>query len=107
MRAVHGRAENDAEARELVEALLAQSPEFASLWERHEVTSRAGTLKRLVHPVVGHITLDCQILTSESLTERMGSGAHSGGCLSCRSSAGLALQFHGPPAEVQHHSLLQ
>jgi transcriptional regulator with XRE-family HTH domain len=72
LRAVHGRAaDDDPEVRELVERLLRESDEFASLWERHEVASRSGTLKRFVHPLVGLLTLDCQILTAENLTERL------------------------------------
>jgi transcriptional regulator with XRE-family HTH domain len=71
LRAVHGRASEDPEARELVDRLLADSDEFAALWERHEVASRAGTIKRFVHPLIGPLTLDCQILTSENLTERL------------------------------------
>lgn len=71
IRAVHGRSEDDIEARELVDCLLGASQEFATLWERHEVSSRGGTLKRLIHPLVGPLTLDCQILTSENLTERL------------------------------------
>jgi MmyB-like transcription regulator ligand binding domain len=40
--------------------------------ERHEVASRDGTLKRFVHPLLGTLTLDCQILTSErNITERL------------------------------------
>lgn len=71
LRAVHGRAGDDPEARELVDRLLRESHEFAALWERHEVASRAGTLKRFVHPLIGQLTLDCQILTAENLTERL------------------------------------
>jgi transcriptional regulator with XRE-family HTH domain len=71
LRAVHGRDADDAEARELVERLLDESDEFAALWERHEVASRSGTLKRFVHPEVGLLTLDCQVLTAENLTEKL------------------------------------
>jgi transcriptional regulator with XRE-family HTH domain len=72
LRAVHGRGGHDPEARELVERLLADSEEFATLWERHEVASRSGALKRFIHPLVGELTLDCQILTSEqNVTERL------------------------------------
>lgn len=71
LRAVHGRAADDPEVHELVERLLSESDEFAALWERHEVASRSGTLKRFVHPLVGLLTLDCQILTAENLTERL------------------------------------
>ena len=35
------------------------------------MASCAGTLKRFVHPIVGPLTLDCQILTSENLNERL------------------------------------
>ena len=71
LRAVHGRAGNDPEVADLVAALLAESPEFARLWERHEVAGRAGSLKRFVHPAVGVITLDCQNLTAENQTEKL------------------------------------
>ncbi|HEX8994608.1 MAG TPA: helix-turn-helix transcriptional regulator [Ktedonobacterales bacterium] len=71
LRAVYGRASDDPEARELVEALLRESDEFASLWERHEVASRSGMLKRFVHPLAGTLTLDCQVLTGDNLTEQL------------------------------------
>lgn len=71
LRAAHGHASDDPEARELVDRLLRESDEFAALWERHEVASRAGTLKRFVHPLVGILTLECQVLTAENLTEKL------------------------------------
>jgi transcriptional regulator with XRE-family HTH domain len=71
LRAVHGRSADDPEARELVDRLLAESEEFGTLWERHEVASRAGTMKRFLHPLVGPLTLDCQVLTAENVTERL------------------------------------
>jgi transcriptional regulator with XRE-family HTH domain len=71
LRGVYGRSADDREARELVARLLGESEEFAALWERHEVASRSGTLKRFVNPQVGLLTLDCQVLTSENLTEKL------------------------------------
>ena len=71
LRAVHGRLREDPEADALIDALQRESEEFAGLWARHEVANRAGTLKRFVNPLVGTLTLDCQILTSENLTERL------------------------------------
>jgi len=71
LRAVHGRAADDPQARELVDHLVRESAEFAALWERHEVATRSRTMKRFIHPLVGPLTLDCQILTSENLTERL------------------------------------
>lgn len=71
LRAVHGAPREDSEADELVAHLLEASDEFAALWDRHEVGSRSGTLKRFLHPVVGTLTLDCQVLTAEAVAERL------------------------------------
>jgi transcriptional regulator with XRE-family HTH domain len=71
LRAVHGRPGPDPEADELVAALLAESEEFATLWEEHEVGRRTATDKRFVHPLVGEVTVDCQILTPENVSERL------------------------------------
>lgn len=71
LRAVHGRSADDPEAHELVEHLLRESEEFAALWQRHEVATRTRTMKRFVHPLIGPLTLDCQVLTAENLTERL------------------------------------
>jgi transcriptional regulator with XRE-family HTH domain len=71
LRAVHGRDPGDAEARALVEQLRDESAEFAALWDRHEVGLRLDTNKRIAHPTVGLITLDCQVLTAANQTERL------------------------------------
>jgi MmyB-like transcription regulator ligand binding domain len=71
LRAVHGRRDDDAEAQELVDRLRGASPEFAQLWDEHEVAVRADTRKRVLHPAVGLMTLDCQVLTAENQTERL------------------------------------
>ena len=71
LRAVHGRPRDDPEARELVERLRPESPEFARLWDEHEVGVRRDTRKRLIHPTVGLLELDCQVLTAENQTERL------------------------------------
>jgi transcriptional regulator with XRE-family HTH domain len=71
LRAVHGRDPQDAEVRELLDHLTRESAEFAELWSLHEVRSRHNTLKCIVHPLIGRITLDCQILASENVTERL------------------------------------
>lgn len=71
LRAVHGRCGDDAEACELVDCLLTESREFAELWTRHEVANHQGRTKRFLNPLVGLLTLDCQILTADNLTERL------------------------------------
>lgn len=47
-------------AARLVERLMRESEEFASLWDRQEVGLRWSDAKRFVHPAVGRIDLFCQ-----------------------------------------------
>jgi transcriptional regulator with XRE-family HTH domain len=54
---------------ELVEELASQSPEFAELWERHDVASATSRIKRFLHPEVGMVRL---MTTGLWLTERPG-----------------------------------
>ena len=73
-RAYHGRvftaALRDALARdgkgsrtdEVVQALLAISPEFAGVWREHEVGLAPRDLKRIQHPQLGVFELYCQTL---------------------------------------------
>ncbi|MDY0910887.1 helix-turn-helix transcriptional regulator [Microbacterium sp. CFBP9034] len=49
-------------AAAIVDALLAESPEFAALWEDHEVRNTHSLEKRLRHPEVGVMELQCQVL---------------------------------------------
>ena len=51
----------------LVEELRDGSPEFARLWERHDVQAAPMVTKTFQHPIVGEITVDCDSLT---LTDR-------------------------------------
>jgi transcriptional regulator with XRE-family HTH domain len=71
LRAVLARDASDAEARALVDALRRDSAEFARLWDEHEVGLPLETRKVIVHPAVGAIELDCQILTAENQTEKL------------------------------------
>lgn len=105
LRAAHGQAGDDPEARELVDRLLRESDEFAALWERHEVAGRAGALKRFVHPLVGVLTLECQVLTAENLTEKLlvftaRPGSEDNDRLARLSAAGLARSFSGSSAAL-------
>ena len=61
-RAILARDRDDSRAREIVDALLAISPEFAQLWSEHEVAVRLSDYKRMTHPRVGTIELHCQQL---------------------------------------------
>jgi transcriptional regulator with XRE-family HTH domain len=58
-----GRYPEDPDLHGLVEDLRASSPRFAELWERRPVARRSADRKSLVHPEVGRVTLDCDMLT--------------------------------------------
>jgi transcriptional regulator with XRE-family HTH domain len=47
---------------DIVDALADESPEFAKLWAAHEVNSVHSYEKRLQHPEVGVMTVQCQLL---------------------------------------------
>ena len=62
---------NDRELAELVRDLLALSPRFADLWTRSEVTVHVSARKRIEHPEVGSLELDCDVLTVQGADLRI------------------------------------
>ncbi|MGW1585681.1 helix-turn-helix transcriptional regulator [Streptomyces sp. NPDC002386] len=64
LRAVAAARPDDPEPAALAAELRAASTEFARLWEAHEVSLRRPSSKRFVHPVVGLLELDCEVLLS-------------------------------------------
>ena len=56
---------------ELVRALQKASPEFARLWDRHEVAKRFEDHKTLIHPEIGPIELDCQVLFTDDQSQAL------------------------------------
>ena len=62
IRTVYAKHGARSRAGAIVEALLAESPEFAELWEAHEVRSTHAREKRVQHPEVGVMELQCQFL---------------------------------------------
>lgn len=66
LRAALSRDTEDLKARELVRRLQHDSSEFAELWAQHEVAVRISDRKRMVHPRIGTIELDCQTLVAEN-----------------------------------------
>jgi transcriptional regulator with XRE-family HTH domain len=71
LRATWSRRHRDADVRALVDALLAESPEFAEIWERHEVGVKRLEQKRFVHPQVGEMTVDCETLATDVEGQRL------------------------------------
>lgn len=53
---------NDPDLTALIAELLAGSPEFARLWQRHEVRQRRGEAKSFRHPDIGDVTLTYEVL---------------------------------------------
>jgi hypothetical protein len=49
-------------AAELLDALLAASTDFATVWAEHEVTAVYNDGKRIAHPELGLLELQCQTL---------------------------------------------
>jgi len=62
LRAASARYPGDSGVRRLVARLLAASPEFRGLWAEQDVQVRRSAHKRLRHPVVGWLDLDCEAL---------------------------------------------
>lgn len=72
LRWVISRNPDDEEALDLVERLLGQSEEFTGYWERHDVEVRLNEEpKRFVHPEVGDLDLDCQVLMAENQAQML------------------------------------
>ena len=71
LRAAVAARPEDPVARDLVRALRAASPEFTALWDDHEVVVRRSDVKRIVHPEVGTIDVDCEVLLSDGHDQRL------------------------------------
>ncbi|MFI1465079.1 MmyB family transcriptional regulator [Nocardia carnea] len=72
LRAAAGRrSAADAEATSLISELLSRSAEFAALWTAHEVAFRRNDRKRINHPALGLIEVNCLNLFSEDGRQRL------------------------------------
>ncbi|MFF6998219.1 helix-turn-helix transcriptional regulator [Streptomyces sp. NPDC008313] len=71
LQAVAARRGGDAQVTRMVSALRRRSPEFAALWDTHDVALRRTDHKRIVHPALGVIELDCHSLFSEDGRQRL------------------------------------
>jgi transcriptional regulator with XRE-family HTH domain len=57
---------DDPELQRLVAELAEANPEFARLWDRHDVTTKTSAAKRIAHPEVGPITVTYDTFTVNS-----------------------------------------
>jgi transcriptional regulator with XRE-family HTH domain len=71
LRATLARYPADPAVTGLVEELRDGSPEFARLWERHDVQGAPMLAKTFRHPVVGEVTVDCDALTLTDRDQRL------------------------------------
>ncbi|KUN89014.1 XRE family transcriptional regulator [Streptomyces bungoensis] len=65
------RDAKDTEASSMIGSLLGASPEFAALWADHDVAFRRDDRKRLNHPALGLIEVNCLNLFSEDGRQRL------------------------------------
>ncbi|MGI6870296.1 helix-turn-helix transcriptional regulator [Amycolatopsis sp. 3B14] len=71
LRATLAARPSDPAARQLVEALRAESAEFAGLWARHDVAVRRSDRKRIRHPAIGLVELDFDVLATARQDQRL------------------------------------
>ena len=57
--------------RELVTELLGTSPQFAEMWEAHEVEARRPMIKHVDHPLTGPIEFECHVLYVQETGQRL------------------------------------
>ncbi|WP_225636243.1 helix-turn-helix transcriptional regulator [Streptomyces solaniscabiei] len=65
------RDAKDPEVGTMIRTLLDVSPEFAALWADHDVAFRRDDRKRIVHPTIGVIEVNCLNLFSEDGRQRL------------------------------------
>lgn len=72
LRAAAGRRPaRDPDVTTIVGELQETSDEFTELWARHDVAVRRNDRKRLVHPVIGTVEVNCLNLFSEDHRQRL------------------------------------
>jgi transcriptional regulator with XRE-family HTH domain len=71
LRAAYGATGPSSQAGELVAELSKRSEEFRELWERQEVAQRFADHKVLIHPEIGQIEVDCQVLFTEDRSQAL------------------------------------
>ncbi|WP_030604569.1 helix-turn-helix transcriptional regulator [Streptomyces fulvoviolaceus] len=71
LRAASARYPDDPEVRGLIGELLSGSEEFARLWAAHDVTARPTLCKSFDHPVVGLVTVNCDVLDIADRDQRV------------------------------------
>ncbi|MFV2171981.1 hypothetical protein [Actinomadura sp. LOL_011] len=71
LRAAVARRGHDAAASALVERLHGTGGEFTRLWEPHEVAVRRTSRMRVLHPEVGTVEFDAEVLVTPAEDQRL------------------------------------
>jgi transcriptional regulator with XRE-family HTH domain len=71
LRSAYARGGRGSRAARLVVDLLARSEQFAALWGRHDVDEKRVRTKRLQHPELGVMTLECETLLDPDTGQRL------------------------------------
>jgi hypothetical protein len=71
LRATSARRPGDPAVRRLVAQLRRASPMFERLWATHDVAVRHADRKRILHPTVGLLELDCEVLLTPEHDQRL------------------------------------
>ncbi|MBO4258600.1 helix-turn-helix transcriptional regulator [Streptomyces griseorubiginosus] len=71
LRAAAARRGGDAEVTKMIAVLRRRSQEFSTLWDTYDVAVRRMDRKKIIHPLLGVIELDCYNLLSEDGRQRL------------------------------------
>ncbi|MFF3978017.1 helix-turn-helix transcriptional regulator [Streptomyces sp. NPDC001828] len=71
LRAVTAARPDDPGPAALVDELRSISREFETYWQSHDVVVRRPSPKRFLHPVVGTLDLDCEVLLSDGHSQQL------------------------------------
>jgi transcriptional regulator with XRE-family HTH domain len=71
LRATWARRRGDRSVERLVSQLRQASPLFERLWATHDVAVRHADRKRILHPAVGLLELDCEVLLTPAHDQRV------------------------------------
>ncbi len=71
LRAGYARYPGDPGIQGLVTELLGTSPQFAQMWQAHDVQSRRPLVKRVDHPLTGPLEFECQVLHIPDTGQRL------------------------------------
>jgi MmyB-like transcription regulator ligand binding domain len=62
LRASYARYPADPGIAGLVTEMLGTSPQFAEMWQEHEVATKKPIVKRVDHPLTGPLEFECRVL---------------------------------------------